>query len=318
MIPDGVWRRTATGALEFVAVKPPTTEDVEEIVVLVAERCERWLEQQGFGEHDHNDDPDPDDAQILLQAASAAGMAALGRRAGRRARRIQVHRGRVYQLPQRCAVCDGYNLHAGVRIAPRDREGLERLCRYLARPPVGRERLEEQPDGSILLRLKTAWSDGTSAILLSRSELLQRLLAIVPPPRKNDVLFHGVFAPRAAWRCEVVPTPPVDETPEHLRVRLSRDGSSSTDSRHYPWASLLWRVFHEDALASHYPLCGSGLATRANTGGHPLEPLHRSLVQLEPQRLPFFAAFGWLEQALLDPVAYRVSRHAKPPRDAVD
>ena len=160
MIPDGVWRRTATGALEFVAVKPPTTEDVEEIVVLVAERCERWLEQQGFGEHDHNDDPDPDDAQILLQAASAAGMAALGRRAGRRARRIQVHRGRVYQLPQRCAVCDGYNLHAGVRIAPRDREGLERLCRYLARPPVGRERLEEQPDGSILLRLKTAWSDG--------------------------------------------------------------------------------------------------------------------------------------------------------------
>jgi len=249
MIPDGVWRRTANGTLEFIAVKPPTTEEVEQIVVLTAERCERWLERQGFGEHDCHDDPDPDDAQLVLQAASAAGMAALGKRAGRRARRIQVHRGRVYQLPRRCAVCDGYNLHAGVRIAPLDREGLERLCRYLARPPVGRERLEEQPDGSILLRLKTAWSDGTAAILLSRSELLQRLLAIVPPPRKNEVVFHGVFAPRSAWRSEIVPSPPADTTPEHLSIRLSREDARSTDNRHYPWAALIWRVFHEDSVS---------------------------------------------------------------------
>ena len=149
--------------------------------------CQRWLARQGFGEHDLHDDPDPDDAQMLLQAASAAGRAALGRRAGRRARRIQVHRGRVYELPPRCAVCDGYNLHAGVRVAPLDRKALERLCRYIARPPLGRERLEEQPDGSILLRLKTPWSDGTAALQLSRSELLQRILALIPPPRKNDM-----------------------------------------------------------------------------------------------------------------------------------
>jgi len=248
MIPDGVWRRTASGELEFVSVKPPTTEDVEHLVILIAERCERWLADRGFGEHDHHDDPDPDDAQLLLQSASAAGMAALGQRAGRRAKRIQVHRGRVYQLPQRCAACDGWNLHAGVRVAPLDRDGLERLCRYLARPPVGRERLEEQPDGSVLLHLKKAWSDGTAAIHLSRSELLQRILAVVPPPRSNEVLFHGVFAPRSAWRAEIVPEPPVDTTPEHLTTRLTKDDIPSPAGSWHPWASLLWRVFHEDAI----------------------------------------------------------------------
>jgi len=78
-------------------------------------------------------------------------------------------------------------IHAGVRIAPLDRKALERLCRYVARPPLGRERLEEQPDGSILLRLKTPWSDGTAALQLSRSELLQRILALIPPHRKKGI-----------------------------------------------------------------------------------------------------------------------------------
>jgi len=134
-------------------------------------------------------------------------------------------------------------------------------ARYLARPPVGRERLEEQPDGSVLLRLKTPWSDGTAAIHLSRSELLQRLFAIVPPPRKNDVLFHGIFAPRAAWRSEIVPSPPADATPEHLRVRLTRDVVTSTRSPWYPWASLLWRVFHEDVVEC--PHCHQPMRVRA-------------------------------------------------------
>ena len=107
LVPDGAWYKDEQGGLHFVAVLPPSTDDIEDLVVEIAERCERWLARQGFGEHDLHDDPDPEDAQMLLQAASAAGRAALGRRAGRRAKRIQVHRGRVYELPPRCAVCDG-------------------------------------------------------------------------------------------------------------------------------------------------------------------------------------------------------------------
>ena len=184
----------------------------------------------------------------------------LGQRAGRKAKRIQVRRGRVYELPPRCAVCDGYNLHAGVRVAPLDREGLERLCRYIVRPPLGRERLEEQPDGTILLRLKTPWSDGTAAIHLTRSELLQRILALIPPSNKNDTIYHGVFAPNHAWRSQIVPKQPVDRTPAHLRTRLTREPSLGRDPAWLAWAALLWRVFREDRISC--PRCSKPMRVR--------------------------------------------------------
>ena len=44
---------------------------------------------------------------LLLQAASAAGRPALGKRAGRRAQRIRTVAGRVVRLPPRCAAVDG-------------------------------------------------------------------------------------------------------------------------------------------------------------------------------------------------------------------
>ena len=58
-----------------------------------------------------------------------------------------------------------------------------------------------------MIRLKQRWADGTGAIQLSRLELMERLAALVPPPRKNQVLYHGVLAPRSAWREEIVPQP---------------------------------------------------------------------------------------------------------------
>jgi len=84
----------------FRSVQGPTTEDVEDLVVRIADACERFLARRGFGEGDlADDDPDSDDAQVLLQQASVAGIAALGRRAGRQVRRLLVHAGRVYPLP---------------------------------------------------------------------------------------------------------------------------------------------------------------------------------------------------------------------------
>ena len=74
--PEGVCERLFR--LQFVAVLPPTTGDIEYLVVEIAERCEPWPASKGFGEHDLHNDPDPDHAQMLRQAASAAGRTALG------------------------------------------------------------------------------------------------------------------------------------------------------------------------------------------------------------------------------------------------
>jgi len=67
------------------------------------------------------------------------------------------------------------------------------------------ERLEEWSDGLLTLRLKTRWRDGTTHILMDRSELIEKLVPLIPPPRAHQVRYHGILAPAARARAGVVP-----------------------------------------------------------------------------------------------------------------
>jgi hypothetical protein len=101
------------------------------------------------------------------------------------------------------------SLHADVAVHARDRKRLERLCRYVARPPIAIDRLEALPDGRLAYRLKTRWRDGTTHVLMERHELLERLAPLIPPPRAHQVRYHGLLAPCASGRDQVVPRPVV-------------------------------------------------------------------------------------------------------------
>jgi len=48
---------------------------------------------------------------------------------------------------------------AGVGISPNQREKLERLCRYVSRPPVASERLALTASGQVRYTLKTPYQD---------------------------------------------------------------------------------------------------------------------------------------------------------------
>jgi hypothetical protein len=74
----------------------------------------------------------------------------------------------------------GVNVHAKQRVDGRDRKQLERLCRYVTRPPLAEERLERLADGRLELFLKHAWKDGTRAIVLDPDDLIVRLVARCP------------------------------------------------------------------------------------------------------------------------------------------
>ena len=78
------------------------------------------------------------------------------------------------------------------------------MARYALRPPVARERLHWTDDGQVRLTLRRPWADGTTHLLFDPVELLERLAALTPRPRINLILYHGVLAPRAAWRRLVV------------------------------------------------------------------------------------------------------------------
>lgn len=98
------------------------------------------------------------------------------------------------------------SLHADVAVRARDRNRLERLCRYVARPPLALDRLEATADGRLAYRLKTRWRDGTTHIVMERHELLERLAPLVPPPRAHQIRYHGVLAPCASGRDRIVPS----------------------------------------------------------------------------------------------------------------
>ena len=66
-----------------------------------------------------------------------------------------------------CAEQEGFSLHAGVGLpgGRRQREALERLCRYVARPVLAGERLSELPDGRLAYELRHRWSDRTRQVV---------------------------------------------------------------------------------------------------------------------------------------------------------
>ena len=131
-----------------------------------------------------------------------------------------------------CASYDGYNLHAGVHLNAMDRAGLERLCRYVLRPPLALPRLErfQGVDGRTMVRIerKRTYSDGTHAIELSALGLAEKLVAIVPSPRVYTVIYSGVLAANAALRPEVIPKAPTSTDAEQggreARKLKRRDG----------------------------------------------------------------------------------------------
>ena len=128
-------------------------------------------------------------------AASLQGRVALGPRAGQPVRRL---RSAAAATPtgRRSARLEGFSLHADVAVPARRRDQLERLCRYLLRPPLAVERLTESSGGQLLYQFKRPWRDGSTALLMDPLELLERLAALVPPPRRPLLAYHGLLAPR--------------------------------------------------------------------------------------------------------------------------
>jgi hypothetical protein len=94
---------------------------------------------------------------------------------------------------QRCANAHGFSLHAGVRCDADQRQGLEHLYRYITRPAIANERLSVNRAGQVVLKLKTAFRDGTTHIVVSPLEFMQRLAALVPRPRLHLIRFHGCW-----------------------------------------------------------------------------------------------------------------------------
>jgi hypothetical protein len=211
LVLDGVFARNRAGTLNFHPAPRLTALDVAEALATVEPRIKRLLHRRGLGEGDVDgsaSDVWAEDAPVLagLAAASVQGTVALGPHRGARLRRQGDPREEGEPLePGGChARANGFDLHAGLVVPAGQRERLERVCRYALRPPVSQERLHLTGEGQVRLQLRQPWRDGTTDVVFDPVEFLGRLAVLVPRPRINLILYHGVLGPRAAWRADVV------------------------------------------------------------------------------------------------------------------
>ena len=107
-----------------------------------------------------------------------------------------------------CAWIDGFSLHAATRAGGLDAKGREALLRYVLRPPIAQERVEQLPDGLVRITLKKAYADGTVAVDMDPLSLLCRLATSVPPPHFHTVHYAGVLASASPWRSHLTPEVP--------------------------------------------------------------------------------------------------------------
>ena len=248
LVLDGVYVRDALGTLVFHALAPPTTDEVTEVAVRTAKRVQKVLARHGRLLDDATVDTGPKGEQLALAAlvgAAASGLGLTGERAGKPLLRV-VDPAKA-RVAERVGESLGVNVHAEVAVPARDRARLERLCRYVCRPPIAQERLVEVAGGKLRYLLKKPWSDGTVALVLEPLDLCARIAALIPPPRFHMIRYHGVLSSHAKLRSEVVPKLE-DQGPKQLALFEQDRTVLAPEPRRKPWAWLLRHVFQVDVV----------------------------------------------------------------------
>ena len=102
------------------------------------------------------------------------------------------------------------------------------------------------------------YRDGTTHLVMTPLEFLQRLAALVPRPRLHLIRFHGVLAPNATLRSQIVPG---ETNPETDSANGDTEPPSASPRARMNWAQLLKRVFAIDITIC--PQCGGPLTILA-------------------------------------------------------
>ena len=162
----------------------PTRGDIADVAARVEKRTRRWLRRRGLlderaAEDRSNEAPELSPLEACMQISLfgstyvyLAGDGAAVPLAREEARFRAAGKGPWV------AEASGFNVHAGVMVRAGDREGLERLCRYGARPPFSLERLRDPcrrprgvPPPQAEAQRRDASRDDAGAVYIAPGEL---------------------------------------------------------------------------------------------------------------------------------------------------
>jgi hypothetical protein len=262
---DGYFYQDKFHGWEFRNVRDITDDEVAELNKKILARMIRSLKRRGVIEdfEEGNSQFNPPDFNPGLQSSyknSINRKIGFGINSGGRLKKI----GQKYNISwtppigRRMNYLNGFSLHANVCVGAKKRDSLEHLIRYVARPALCYDRIEQDNFGDIIFRLKTPYDDGTTHLKFSSEEFVEKIISIIPPPRLNLIRYHGVFAPNFKDRKKIVPRQKI------TNQKSDSDGEVIPDKKSYwiKWADLLKRVFKEDALKCHK--CGKQMSIVAH------------------------------------------------------
>jgi hypothetical protein len=253
---DGVYTEI-NGVVRFRNIDPITDDEVAWLCENIAKKVLLHLTKEGYLDKDGEVVQNPmmdelfldNEAITLASTCSIAGKIAFGVNAGKYVTKIGSGFGYFEEIPlakgKRCYSVNGFSLHCNTAINTHARDRLEKLIEYIARGPLSNERIEITSDGKVKLKLKSNWSDGTSHLLFTPEEFLEKLAAIIPPPKSHLVRWSGVFAANAPMRKKIVLKPEEKKGFEF--------GADQKKVKNRSWSLMLARVFKIDVLK-----CGCG------------------------------------------------------------
>jgi hypothetical protein len=148
----------------------------------------------------------------------------------------------------------GFSVHTGVRVEPEDAGAVERLARYILRPPISLERMRWSGRGEVHYRRKAGHDGGLRAgrratEAIDPLEFLARVIMHIPEPRRHLVRYYGAYSnvsrgkrrqlEASRTRGSVVGARPATE--EH-------DRSPDARALRRRWRELIKRIYEVDPL----------------------------------------------------------------------
>jgi len=155
----------------------------------------------------------------------------------------------------------GFSVHNRVRVEPEDQSAVERLARYIMRPPISLERMRWDGVGEVRYRRKGGHEDPA----LNRDpvdtfdplEFLARVIMHIPEPRRHLARYYGAYSnvSRGRRRKGETEQGPGAVVETAGASRADRDRTHDARALRRSWAQLIKRIYEVDPLVC--PSCGS-------------------------------------------------------------
>jgi hypothetical protein len=160
----------------------------------------------------------------------------------------------------------GFSVDDSVRFEPEDRKSMEKVARYLLRPPLSLERMTySKGDDQVAYRRKGKNGRPGGEERFDALDFLARVIAHIPPPRVHLVRYLGHYSNVSRGRRRKGKEAPL--TPGQSGD-CEDDGLTDAQrrARRRDWARLIRRVYEVDPLDC--PKCGGDMKIISVILGH--------------------------------------------------